>query len=118
MGWVDTEEAHILGPHRAPRYSMRSLWLRVGLGEYCGLGEGGLVPESLMDRCNFVGVMAVAITRRVGTHDSWEFPGVVDEGFLRWVQQPDRSWVLVGLLVEAVEDAAFRPWLMAFFDDL
>ena len=118
MGWVDTKEAHILQPHRTTRSGKRLSCLRVGLGEYWGLDYGISMPESLMDRCDFVGVMAVAITRRVGTQNLWEFADVVDEGVVEVEQSSDGIGWVVSLLVLGVAEAAFWPWLMGHFDDL
>jgi hypothetical protein len=71
-----------------------------------------------MDHHNFVGVMAVAITRRVGTQNLWEFPEPIDEGVVEVDQSLDGIDWVVNLLVLGVAEAAFWPWLMAFFDDL
>jgi hypothetical protein len=90
------------------------LGLREGFGEYRGSDEGGSGPESLMDHHNFVGVMAMAITRRVGTHNLWEFPEHIDESVVEVDQSLDGIGWVVSLLVLGVAEAAFWPWLMAF----
>jgi hypothetical protein len=67
-----------------------------------------------MDHHNFVGVMAMAITRRVGTHNLWEFPEPIDESVVEVDQSLDGIGWVVSLLVLGVAEAAFWPWLMAF----
>jgi hypothetical protein len=117
-GLVDTDEAHILEPPRVTRCGYRSLGSRDGFGEYRGSDEGGSAPESLMDHHDFVGVMAVAITRRVGTQNLWEFWYAIDEDVLEVGQSSNGiGWVVV-LMVWGVAEAAFWPWLRGFFDDL
>ena len=117
-GPVDTDGAHILEPPRTTRCHWCLLSLRVGLGEYRGSDEGGSVPEPLTGRHYFVAVMAVAITRRVGTQNLQEFPEPIDEGVVEVEQSLDGIRCVVNLLVLGVAEAAFWPWVMAFFDDL
>jgi hypothetical protein len=76
------------------------------------------VPEPLTGHHHFVGVMAVSITRRVGTQNLWEFPEPIDEGVLKVDQSLDGTGCVVNLLVLGVAEAAFWPWLMGHFDDL
>ena len=76
------------------------------------------MPELLTGRHHFVGVMALAITRCVGTQNLWEFPEPIDEGVVEVDQSLDGIGWVVNLLVWGVAEAAFWPWLMAFFDDL
>jgi hypothetical protein len=87
--------------------------VRARSGEFRGSDEGGLVPELLTGRHHFVAVMAVAITRRVGTHNLWEFPEPIDE-----VDQSLNGfgWV-VNLLVLGVAEAAKYGYFL-FWRDL
>jgi hypothetical protein len=69
--------------------------VRARSGEYRGSDEGRSVPEWLTGRHHFVAVMAVAITRRVGTHNLWEFPKPIDEGVVKVDQSLDGiGWVV------------------------
>jgi hypothetical protein len=117
-GLVDTDEACILEPQHGMRCGYHSLGLRASSGEYRGSDEGGSVPESLVDRHDFVGVMAVAITRRAGTQNVWEFWYAIDEDVVEVGQSSDCIGWVAGLMVWGVAEAAFWPWLMGFFDDL
>jgi hypothetical protein len=76
------------------------------------------VPELLVDHRDFVGVMAVAITCRVGNQSVWEFWYAIDKDVVEVGQSSDGIGWVAGLMVWGVAEAAFWPWLMAFFDDL
>jgi hypothetical protein len=73
-----------------------------------------LVPESLTGRHHFVVVVAVAITRRVGTHSLWEFPEPIEQGVVEVDQSLDGIGWVMDLLVLGVAEAAFWPWLWLF----
>jgi hypothetical protein len=117
-GLVDTNEAHILERQHGRCCGYHSLGLRAGYGEYRGSDEGVSVPESLVDRHDFVGVMAVATTRRAGTQNVWEFRYAIDEDVVEVGQSSNGIGWVAGLMVWGVAEAAFWPWLMGFFDDL
>jgi hypothetical protein len=72
------------------------------------------VPESLVDRHDFIGVMAVAINRRAGTQNVWEFWYAINEDVVEVGQSSNGIGWVAGLLVCGVAEAAFWPWLMGF----
>jgi hypothetical protein len=113
-GPVDTDKACILEPQHGICCGYRLLGLRDSSGEYRGSDEGVLVPESLTGRHEFVGVMAVIITRCAGTQNLWEFWYAIDEDVLEVGQSSNViGWVVV-LMVWCVAEAAFWPWLRGF----
>ena len=58
--------------------------------------------------------MAVATTRRVGTHRLWEFQEPIEQGVVEVDQSLDDIGWVVDLLVLDVAEAAFSPLLWLF----